>query len=165
MAVTPDPLIAAVLKKIPGADATREQRLSWLRMVAMAMDNVHGQVGEPIEIPDFLGPRPAADDSSAAASTIAPLARGSNPLPPLLPAGSKPQIVRKVDPPRFFIDREGVARKDPGRIPATFEEANGDIWFDERGEGDLGSIRWADGTRGVLGKSIEISAVLDKKAG
>ena len=175
-----DPLIAAVVAKIPGAGATREQRIAWLRMIAMAMDNVHGTVGEPIDIPEFIEPRPSAHHSQQAPymagydSVAAPDGNKVVVVPPgmapLLPAAgvTRPQpVLRAVDPPRFYIDRDGIARRDPGAVPANFAEAPREIWYDDRGEGDLGAIQWADGTRGVLGKQIEISAAvpMKKKAG
>ena len=180
MAPRLDPLIAAVVAKIPGADATREQRIAWLRMIAMAMDNVHGAVGAPIDIPDFLEPKrdpipvsrgPAARaelEDRYAASVAAPSGKqvivppGMAPLQPAAPpAVTGLTLVRT----RFFIDRQGIARSDPGGQPANFADGRGEIWFDERGEsGDLGAILWADGSTGVAGKPIEVSAAA-RKAG
>jgi hypothetical protein len=138
-----NPLIAAVLKEIPGEGSTRAQRIAWLKMAAMAMDNVYGVDGAALDLPDFLG-APAAP---VAVEPAAPV------------AVARPQLVRTVEPPRFFIDHSGVARLAPSMEPITPEQLGGDTIFDDRGEfGDLGSIQWADGRRGVLGLQINISA-------
>lgn len=152
MAARPNPLIAAVLKEIPGAGSTRAQRISWLRMIAMSMDTVYGAAdGGPIELPDFLGVRlPDNPSISLTAKTDIPLA-------------PKP-AVRLVEPPRFFIDHAGHARQAPSMEPINPEQLGGDTIFDDRGEfGDLGSILWADGRRGVLGLQIAISATPEAK--
>ena len=149
----PNPLIAAVLKEIPGADATRAQRIAWLRMIAMSMDTVYGAAdGGPIDIPDFLGPGVGEAGPASAAS------------PPRPPAPAKPQLVRTVDPPRFFIDYAGIARHSPSMDPINPEQIGDEPLFDDRGEfGDLGSIQWADGRRGVLGLRLNISATPQAK--
>jgi hypothetical protein len=147
MAAKPNPLIAAVLKEIPGAESTRAQRISWLRMIAMSMDTVYGAAdGGAIDLPDFLGVR-LPDNPTIALPSQSTAA----------PAG-KP-AVRLVEPPRFFIDHAGHARQAPSMEPITPEQLGGDTIFDDRGEfGDLGSIVWADGRRGVLGLQLSISA-------
>lgn len=147
MAAKLNPLLAAVLKEVPGADSSRAQRLSWLRMVAMALDTVYGAPEGPTELPDFLGVRlpenPLLVEKAAALSSV----------PAAKPA------VRLVEPPRFFIDHAGAARRAPSMEPITPEMLGGDTIFDDRGEfGDLGSILWADGRRGVLGLQLSISA-------
>lgn len=149
MAARPNPLIAAVLKEIPGAASTRAQRLSWLRMIAMSMDTVYGAAdGGPIDLPDFLGGGPSGGGEAAAALTAA-VAAAPTPKP----------AVRLVEAPRFFIDHAGAARRAPSMEPINPDELNGQPLFDDRGEyGDLGSILWADGRRGVLGLQLEISA-------
>lgn len=152
MATRPNPMIAAVLKEIPGPESTRAQRVAWLRMVAMSMDTIYGAAdGGPIELPDFLGV-PLPHNPS-----IALPAQAAAPAPP------KP-AVRLVEPPRFFIDRDGFARQAPSMEPITAGQLGGDTIFDDRGEfGDLGSIVWADGSRGVLGLQISISATPEAK--
>jgi hypothetical protein len=75
------------------------------------------------------------------------------------PAPAKPQLVRTVEPPRFFIDHAGHARHAPSMDPINPEQIGDEPLFDDRGElGDLGSIVWADGRRGVLGLRLNISA-------
>lgn len=149
MASKINPLIAAVLKEIPGAGSTRAQRVSWLRMVAMSMDTVYGAAeGGPIDLPDFLGGQTPDNPSIALAGA---------PAAPAAP--QRPQLVRTVEPPRLFIDHLGIARKAPSMLQINPEEVGDDPLFDDRGEfGDLGSIQWADGRRGVLGLRLNISA-------
>jgi hypothetical protein len=150
VATKPSPLIAAVLKEVPSAGSTRPQRIAWLKMIAMAMDSVYG-VGDggPLDIPDFLGGQ--TPDNPAISGAIA---GGQGPLQP-----ARPQLVRTVEPPRFFIDHAGIARTAPSMLQVNPEEIGDEPLFDDRGElGDLGSIQWADGRRGVLGLRLNISA-------
>lgn len=149
----PNPMIAAVLKEIPGEGATRAQRITWLRMIALAMDTVYGTEGGALDIPDFLGGNTAGNRLLAATESNA----GGGMV--LSPAPAKPQLVRTVDPPRFFIDHAGAARHAPSMEPINPEQVGDDPLFDDRGEfGDLGSILWANGRRGVLGLRLNISA-------
>lgn len=146
MASKVNPLIAALLKQFPLPDSSRAQRVSWLRMAAMSMDNIYGADGAPLEIPDFLGAAAPAVDLQVPPLSVNPLI-------------AKPQLVRTVEPPRFFIDYAGAARKAPSMEAINPEQLGGDTLFDDRGEhGDLGSILWADGRRGVLGLQLSISA-------
>ena len=63
-------------------------------------------------------------------------------------------IPAKPEDHAFYIDREGFARMAGGeRINAT--EVDGTL-FDQRGEGDLGAIVWADGSKGVIGKVLDV---------
>lgn len=156
----PNPMIAAVLREIPGPDSTRSQRVTWLRMIAMAMDTVYGAPDGAIELPDFLGSQPQGETAPAAKPAAA------------APAKPEPLRVVRVAPiPRFFIGLDSRALRNfrvdgAGALeileepePLFAHEINGDTLFDDRGEhGDLGSIIWADGSRGVLGKRLNISA-------
>jgi hypothetical protein len=176
-----DPLIAATLKKIPGSDATREQRVTWLRMIAMAMDSAYGVIpGPAIEIDKF----PLLEVTGAPGNITfeRALSEFGRPAPgeaALAPAAQPPKVVRVAPPPRFFIDHIGRARRNflfgnDGKIELLAEdfvqlvnagELDGDTIFDDRGEhGDLGTIIWADGSRGVLGKRINIAATPDMLA-
>lgn len=153
MAAKPNPMIASIIKEVPGPGSTRAQRVTWLRMMAMAMDAVYGADGAPLDIPDFLG------RSDVPPATLADSPAAHKPDPGLQPASPKPQLVRTVEPPRFFIDHAGAARKAPSMLPVNPEEIGDDPLYDDRGEhGDLGSILWADGRRGVLGLRLNISA-------
>ena len=184
MAARPNPMIAAVLKEVPGPESTRAQRISWLRMIALAMDTVYGAADGAIDIPDFIDagvwPRTATipdrfllngEPVRVVATEPAASARPGKQviippgMPPLQPASAPPVAGLTLVRTRFFIDRQGIARSDPGGAPANFEDGRGEIWFDERGEsGDLGAILWADGSTGVAGKPIEVSAAA-RKAG
>lgn len=157
-----DPLIAATLKMIPLAGSTREQRINWLRRLTQSM-NIAYDDNEPIELPDFLG----GDRVVISGHDAAPITLSAGIAAVTLTA---PKIVRLVDPPRFFIDRTGQALRNFERgpngqitiltepVPINAGELQGETLFDDRGEADLGAIVWADGSRGVLGKRINISA-------
>jgi hypothetical protein len=69
------------------------------------------------------------------------------------------EMMNKPFPPKpadhaFYIDRENYARKAGGERIHAFE-VDGTV-YDQRGEGDLGAIIWADGSTGVLGKVLDI---------
>jgi len=55
-----------------------------------------------------------------------------------------------------YIDREGFVRR-AGGVRINYPEVDGRL-YDLRGEGDLGSIKWADDSTGVLGKMLDIAA-------
>jgi hypothetical protein len=172
-----DPLIAATLKKIPGPDGGRDQRVAWLRMVAMAMDSAYGVIpGPAIEIDKFplmsIENPPLVDRmGTSPGGAIASLAGAGDKSEP-------PKVVRLAPPPRFFIDHIGRARRNflfgNDKIESLADDVvqlinagdlEGDTIYDDRGEhGDLGSIMWADGSRGVLGKRINIAATPDMLA-
>src|SRR5438132_6444181 len=70
-------------------------------------------------------------------------------------ANGKPAPLR----PHLYIGRDGMARRHPTDDPIMSHEAKGTVLYDRRGEqGDLASITWADGSMGVLGLQIEVSA-------
>jgi len=135
-AVKRDPVIAALIAKLPGEAATftREQRINWLRQMAMAMDGAYG-VDAAIAIDDAPGLTISAIPARAVSMThpTAP------PQPVTAPADS--------DEIRFYVDASGYARQDPGgkRID-PFDIPDGSELEDER-EGDdaLDTINWKAG--------------------
>lgn len=141
MAARIDPLLSAVIAKLPPAGGAfpRENRVNWLKMVAMALGSAYGEVGA-IAI-DPAAPAPRRDDHGA-------------PIPMMPSAPAPPNSCPRYT---FFIDQEGKARRMNGdRINPN--QLNGEVLYDLRGEGDLGAIIWADDTRGVVGLQIAISA-------
>jgi len=127
-----DPLLAAVISKLPapGTSWPAEQRVAWLKMMAMAFDLAYGVVEE---MPAFLG-----EDRSTSA----------RPVPSEGSGEPKPLPVTGTEPDRFYVDAKGHARKDPGRIPITVNDVpTGEVIWDERplGKRDLDTIVWADG--------------------
>jgi hypothetical protein len=139
-----DELVAAVVRKLPapGKPFPAEARAAWLRMAAMAFDVSYGAADE---LPAFLPPSalPAAKEPAAMGDVVA-----------FRPAQASPKATKVL--PRFLIDTDGIAKLNSGQriLPG---DVVGPI-YDLRGElGDLSSIVWADGTRGVAGLHLEIS--------
>lgn len=153
-----NPLIAALLEQLP-PDGTwpRGARVNWLRMMVMAMNQAYGEATEiaidPVPHPacglvvtapaqPFLAPMNGQQFNAAAGVDVAPTRKA-------LPA-----------PPHIYIDHDGFVRQSPGDLQVTKEAIGAlDVIYDYRGEtGDLGSIIWADGSRGVVGVRADISA-------
>lgn len=137
-----DELVRALVRKLPAPGATfhAEQRVVWLKMMAMAFDVAYGVTDE---LPAFLPATREPGAMAEVATSRQPHASAPNPAP-----------TKAL--PRFLIDTDGIARLDSGeRIMPS--DIIGPI-YDLRGElGDLGSITWADGSRGVLGHTLDIS--------
>jgi hypothetical protein len=125
-----DPLLSALIARLPeqGSAWPADQQLAWLHLIAMAFGTVYG--GD------------AAVTLGIKASAVKPQA----------PA-AKPAIRH-----RFYIDEEGIARNAKGnQIKAS--DVGGDVLYDMRGpDGDLRSIVWADGSVGLNGQDLMISA-------
>ena len=137
-AVKRDPVIAALIAKLPAESGqfTRAQRVNWLRQIAMAMDGAYGvQASIPI-------------DSAAAELVMSGgLVEMPNPIaakpasPALIAAAAEPDEIR------YYVDRDGFARKEPGNARIKpFEVPPGETLEDEReGDDELDTIKWADG--------------------
>jgi hypothetical protein len=142
-----DELLAALVRKLPetGKPFPGEARDAWLKMAAMAFEVAYGPTDQVLTFP----PRSSGPHSEQPAiGKPADVA-----LEPAKPAPAKPPL------PRFLIDTDGTARLNSGEriLPS---EIIGPI-YDLRGElGDLGSILWADGSRGVLGLHLDISTAV-----
>lgn len=134
-----DPVLAALIAKLPpgGSVWPMKKRSAWLELMWRTFELVYEFDGEAIELPPFL--------SAAAAMVAATTSEGH----------AMPQAPVKAVRP-FIIDREGFARRANGdRIMPGHVT---DVLYDERGEGDLGAITWADNSRGVRGLTLEITA-------
>lgn len=133
-----DPVLAALIARLPpsGSVWPTKKRAAWMQMVWLSFDLVYEGDGEAIDLPSFL--QAAAAPAPAVAVTKDP--------EPKKPAPS---------PFAFFIDLQGFARRGDGTrlMPADV----GGILYDQRGEGDLGSIIWADDSAGVRGYQLDIS--------
>lgn len=159
-----NPLIAALLEQLP-ADGTwpRGARVNWLRMMVMAMNQAYGEAAE-IAIDPVVGSpgsmrvfgTPGEGSMAVHETTRIAVAAGTAvngvdvaPTRKALPA-----------PPHIYIDHDGFVRQSPGDLQVTKEAIGAlDVIYDYRGEtGDLGSIIWADGSRGVVGVRADISA-------
>lgn len=130
-AVRRDPVIAALISKLPaeGTTFSRAQRVNWLRQIAMAFDGAYG-VEALIAV-----------DQNNPARKDPPLMELPNPI------AARPAPIAPASEPRYFIDQEGYARKSPGNVRIKPHEVpDGALLEDERdGEGELDTIKWADG--------------------
>jgi len=127
-----DPLIAAMIAKLPdGGEWPVDRQLAWLHLMAMAFGTVYG--GDAAEC---LGKGPL--------------------VPPLRTIDPVFKPVEKAAPRfPFYIDEQGAARNKDGK-PVKASEVKGEI-VDLRGiDGDINSIRWADGTLGLNGADLTI---------
>lgn len=147
-----DELVAAVVRKLPapGAGFPAENREAWLKMMAMAFDVAYGPADNVIPFPrrqDIAGGLPYNEEFSL-----------GKPVATLLVEAPKPAQAAKPLP-RFIIDVDGVAKLGTGE-PIVPADVMGEI-YDLRGEmGDLSSIVWADGSRGVRGLHLNISTAV-----
>lgn len=127
-----DPLIAALIAKIPPSEATWpvDGQLAWLRMAAMAFGAVYG--GDAVSV--FAG-KPA--------SSFSPV--------------TVPQRAPSIGHP-YLIDESGFVRNAKNGKRVNTKDIDGSI-FDTRGQdGDMRTIVWADNSTGVNGKDFVISA-------
>jgi hypothetical protein len=139
-----DPLLNALIDKLPPPGVwPANERSAWLKMMAMAFDVVYGAAEGGVEI-----------TRNGKAGLIAGMSEDE--------MERHAESTKPADPPfssvvrTFFIDREGFAR-GPGGVRIVASQVDGRL-YDLRGEGDLGSIVWADGSTGVLGKQLDIAA-------
>jgi len=136
-AVKRDPVIAALIAKLPpdGGRFDRNLRVNWLRQVAMAFDGAYG-VQHPIPID---AARELTITGREGAIVDIPNILTSKPTP--IAAAAEPDEIR------YFVDKEGFARKEPGNVRIRpFDVPPGETLEDEReGDDELDSIKWADG--------------------
>ena len=128
-----DPLLAALIARLPqsGEDWPVDRQLSWLHLMAMAFATVYGG--------DVTTRLKGGEAWTKQAASVVP---------------AKP--IRK---PAFYIDPDGYVRNSAGKPMAPKDIDVGSVLFDERGQdGDLRSIIWADGSNGLNGKDLTISA-------
>jgi len=126
-----DPLLAALVAKLPapGSPWPRGQRVNWMRMVAMALNEAYG-LEEPIVITDIDAPR-------------APLNIRLLPDRPQ-DTGSAAAVQGR---PRYVIDAQGFALCDGAAIDPEDMPA-GETLYDERAaaeQGDLTTVYWKTG--------------------
>lgn len=76
---------------------------------------------------------------------------------PVVAKPAKPRKAKAEYP--FYIDRSNYARRAGGAQIMPHDVPSDHAIYDLRGEGDLGAIVWADGSQGVTGLTVDISAV------
>lgn len=136
-AVRRDPVIVALIAKLPAENASysRAQRVNWLRQMAMAMDGAYG-VEPPIAIDS------AADAPSTGAVSM-------NEIPSFIPPKPVPiAAAADADEIRYFVDRDGFARKEPGNVRVRPVDVPSGATIEDERDGDdaLDTIKWADGS-------------------
>lgn len=128
-----DPLIAAMIAKLPDGEWPVDRQLAWLQLMAMAFGTVYG-----------------GDVAARLKNWIAVTPQTFKPIGLPLSINPPPQFP-------FYIDEQGNARKQDGS-PVKASEVKGDL-VDLRGQdGDMKTIRWADGTTGLNGADLTIIA-------
>ena len=130
-----DPLIAALIKKLPvphaGVDWPVDQQLAWLNLMALALGAVYGG-----DAANRLG--------------------GSQPKPTFVPVQPKSKT-RPGGTSQFYIDDQGMVRNASGKRVLP-KDVISEV-FDTRGElGDMKSIVWADDSTGLNGADLTITS-------
>lgn len=131
-----DPLLQALIDRLPQeANWPVERQLAWLNLVAMAFGTIYG-----------------GDAAQHLGIKVEPLAME----PVATPAPKKPAKPKQPDYP-FIIDKGGFVLRGNGE-PVLPSDVTGPI-HDLRGQdGDIRSIIWADGSMGLNGADLTISA-------
>jgi hypothetical protein len=145
---THDRLLAALIAKLPSSTEPwmREDRVAWLRMMAMAFDVVYGPCGE-IRI---------ASEAAPAAMAIAPA--------PVASAAIGATDDTEPAPCRFYVDHDGFAMADERPIAMEDLPANATLWDERSGIecGDVAAILWRDtgATRRSLPPGVILKAAM-----
>jgi hypothetical protein len=148
MTVKHDRLLAAVIARLPVATTPwdRDDRVAWLRMMALACDVVYGPCG---------GVHIAAIEEAAATREAAATKEAAAPAAP-----ADPRTTMPATPRRFYVDRDGFAMGDGRPIAMEDLPAGATLW-DERGGiecGDAAAILWRD--VGATHKSLPPGVIL-----
>jgi hypothetical protein len=128
-----DPLIEALIKKLPPSDTEWpvEKQIAWLNLMALAFGTLYG-----------------GDAAARLTAADAPRRRGA--APPASNVSTLPSRKSKPNPHNFYVDHEGYARRNNGDriMPKDVR----DTLYDHRGiDGDMKTITWADDTQGIGG--------------
>jgi hypothetical protein len=145
-----DPLIAAMIAKLPDGDEWPvDRQLAWLHLMAMAFGTVYGgdAAARLVQVPSTPTATPVPDRYHEALRLFD---KWIEP-PPTTPVEAKPQW-------KFYVDEEGNARNKHGQL-INAKDVTSEL-VDLRGQdGDVRSIRWADGSTGLNGADLTIVAV------
>jgi hypothetical protein len=135
-----DPLIEALIKRLPPADTEWpvEKQMAWINLMAMAFGTVYG-----------------GDAATRLYSTDSP--RPAPAGPPASNVTALPSRKPKPIPHKFYIDVEGYARRNNG--DRVLPNDVSDTLFDHRGiDGDMKTITWADDSQGIGGFGGTVAA-------
>lgn len=134
-----NPLIQALIAELPDANAdwAVEKQIAWLDMMSMAFGIVYG--GD------------AAQQMTAQAQDVKPVASQAK-----FGAVKKPKAASY----EFIIDEGGYVRNGKTSEQLSPTDVAGKTVYDMRGmDGDMSSLIWADGSKGLNGADINISSV------
>lgn len=131
---TTDPLLAALIAKLPPSDTEWpvDRQLAWLKMMAMGFATVYGG-----DVLSQMGNVQAAVPE-APAKPVAP------------PAPAPRKIAQK-----FILDLDGMVKRSDTREPVTKADVSGEILDLSNGAIGMGEIRWGDGDMGVNGCAVD----------
>jgi hypothetical protein len=132
-----NPLIQALIAELPdaGTEWPVEKQIGWINMMTMAFGIVYG--GDAAQ-------QMTAQDVKQAAS------------PAKFGAVKKPKAASY----EFIIDEGGYVRNGKTSEQLSPTDVAGKTVYDMRGmDGDMSSLIWADGSKGLNGADINISSV------
>ena len=134
-----NPLLAALIAELPakGEAFPSDRQRAWLELMAMALAATYG--GEVVRLGAGAVASPAAEEPKSPASKFKAAPAKAGPAHP------------------FVIDEQGYAKNKAGKriLPA---EVTSEI-HDLRGmDGDMKTIIWADGSTGLNGRDLTITA-------
>lgn len=131
---TTDPLLAALIAKLPASETPWpvDRQLAWLKMMAMGFATVYGG-----DVLSQMGNVQAAAPEAPA-------------KPVALPAPAPRKIQQK-----FILDLDGVVKRSDTREAVTKDQVSGEILDLSNGAIDMSAITWADGSMGVNGCAVD----------
>jgi hypothetical protein len=131
---TTDPLLAALIAKLPASEAPWpvDRQLAWLKMMAMGFATVYGG-----DVLSQMGNVQAA----------APEA----PAKPAAPPAPAPRKIQQ----KFILDLDGIVKRSDTREPVNKVDVSGEILDLSNGTIDMRMITWADGSTGINGCAVD----------
>jgi hypothetical protein len=142
-----DPLLAALIAKLPIETEhwPRDNRIAWLRMMALAFDVVYGPCGGVLIAPDEAHDRRRAGETDEAATAPHSIFDDVGPPRP---------------PHRFYVDHDGFAMGDGRPIAMEDLPADATLWDERTGMecGDVAAILWRD--IGTTRRSLPLGVIL-----
>jgi hypothetical protein len=136
-----NPLIQALIAELPdaGTEWPVEKQIGWINMMTMAFGIVYGG--------DAAQQMTAKSD----AQDVKPVASQAK-----FDAVKKPKVASY----EFIIDEGGYVRNGKTSEQLSPSDVAGKTVYDMRGmDGDMSSLIWADGSKGLNGADINISSV------
>jgi hypothetical protein len=142
--VTTDPLLAALIAKLPASETPWpvDRQLAWLRMMAMGFATVYG--GDVLSMMSAAhGVRRAQDDDTARTGRNAAHAAQMT-TPP-----------QKKIHQKFILDLDGIVKRTDTREAVNKDQVTSEILDLSNGGIDVRMITWADGSQGINGCAVD----------